>query len=405
MFQYRPQQHAAVNEESSSKDKAAKAALQLPAVPAVQRAEEEPIQTKQAQVAQLKIHVASGEQFDSVNKSIKAPRLKSIAEASKIYLVQSMGDIQKMKQNEDVPVLAPKKHLIGEAHSQSQFPQAAEDWGWGAQLVIEAYSEHEKLKNQAQADKKSNAENKQGGENIMYAKAKGLEDTAVKGLASLVNAQIFQDIVTMARNNQKQEEFEKLTTTEFKKYCKETWQKWKAALGVANSLQTYLQDSDINNNRGIFWSHFKEHDSIEAVLTAKLIKDMEDGLDNIFDQIQQPGVSLLDVGLLCAFLDATEVLIPVVQKLIVSYDPKGFSLNAIERMSDDARIGHGDIDQLNPLRERYMRKNIEAASIPALVKIGAKHVVNLQQAPSANTEGYADYTAFTIKNTANNVEV
>ena len=216
MFQSRPEQQVAVNEASPLEDKASKNVLQLPAVPALQMEEDEPIQHKQDQVAQLKIHVRSGEKFDSVNKTVAAPRLKKIAEASKVYLVRSMGDIDRMKQNEDVPVLAPKKHLIGEAHSQSQFPQVAADWEWGAQLLIEAYSEHEKLKNQPQADKKRDAEGQQGGENIMYAKAKGLEDTAVKGLTELVNAQIFQDIVTMARNNQKQGEFEKLTTHNLK---------------------------------------------------------------------------------------------------------------------------------------------------------------------------------------------
>src|SRR5882757_1382195 len=204
-----------------------KSGLQLPAVPALQKI------SNSEQPAQLKIHVKSGEKFDAPKPTTTAPRLVAIVKSPNIYHVQSMDDMNLMKQQTDVPVLAPKKHLIGEIHSASQFPQVAADWSWAGELLIEAYSQHEKLVSPQQENKKEETKTGATGQDIMYAKAKGLENTAVKGLTNLVNVKLFAPRVQqMAQNNQQPVEFGKMDKNQLKAFCETSWQKCSPAVDV-----------------------------------------------------------------------------------------------------------------------------------------------------------------------------
>jgi hypothetical protein len=394
MYQSRTRRPAAEQDALHSKPSAA--GMRLPAVSPLQKTHDAPVQRK--------IHVKSGEKFDGVSKGVTAPKLKAIANSSAIYLVRSMDDVNAMKLQQDVPVLGPKKHLIGESHSASQFTTAVTDWSWGAELLIEAYSQHETLGSPKQDEKKQASANKNGAEDIMYATAKGLENTAVRGLTDLVNAQIFgKDLLQMARNNQKSGEFDKLDKQQFKTFCENTWQKWSAAIGVVRALIQYLTDS--KKSQEAFWgSYFKEHVFIKSIVTLPLYNKMRDGIDNIIDQTEDLDNSRLDPALLANFLNGTDELIPALRRLIVAYDPKGFTLNQIKDMDEEA-FNSDDIKELDPLRERYMKKNIEAAPVPTLVKIGSNHVTHLLQDLPAKTEGHMNYAAFANKNMANNVEV
>jgi len=356
-------------------------------------------------VFQRKIHVKSGKKYDSASSETDKKTAK-IATADGIYLVQSDNDIDKMKRGEDVPVLAPKRHLIGEVHSASRYSDAVAAWGWGAEPLIESYSKHAKLKNPKQTEKKKTSA-KEGvyDQNFIDAMAKGLEDTAVKGLANLVNAQIFgSKALKIANKCQNVNTFTNLDKVQLKTSCSTIWIKYDLAADVVQSLQDYLQESKAARGFGWFGDYFPEHQQIEQVVTQNLAQCIIAGRKNVSDQYFDENNSHLDPVILTNCNNAIDSLVPLLQKLIVAYDPGVFSLPDIKQASDEAKQSN-DIEKLSPLREAFMVRNIAAAKIPALVKIGIAHVQNLQNNLPAESIPYDDYAAFETKNTWKNVDV
>jgi hypothetical protein len=353
---------------------------------------------------QRKIHVKDGKKYDSVSQGINAPRLKAIAESPAIYLVKSQDDINLMKQNQDAPVLAPRKHLIGEVHNASQFTTAVGDWAWGAQLLIEPYGTHGRLVDSQQAQKRK-APTGDANEQTMWVQAKALEDTAAKSLTNLANARIFgTKMATLAGRLQTPSTFAAIDKLELKTRCTDAWHKLRPALTAANELASYLLASAEERGLGFIGKYFNEHALVKQTVTTALINEIAEGLDNVKAQVDTQATSQLAPAKIAALLTHVDALIPVFQRLVVSYDPAGYKLSEIQQATTNA-LQNKDIGELDSLRERYMRQQIDAAGVPALVKIGAQHVVHLSNNLPAHAEAFADYTAFRDKNTAANVDV
>jgi hypothetical protein len=76
-----------------------------------------------------------------------------------------------------VKILPPAKHVIGETHDLSKFADAVQDWGWGADKMVEAMSSHPRVR---QPKKQTKAvKNKKDPTNYQ---AKELENTVAKQL-------------------------------------------------------------------------------------------------------------------------------------------------------------------------------------------------------------------------------
>jgi hypothetical protein len=352
---------------------------------------------------QRKIHVKDGSKYDRVAPELNAPRLKAIAESPAIYLVRSQGDLTLLKQQQDAPVLAPRKHLIGEHHAASQFTTAVGDWAWGAELLIEPYSSHSRLLDSKREEKQRNPT---GGpdEQTMWTQAKALEDTAAKSLANLANARIFGTrMATLATALQTPSTFQNTSAIALKNACALAWPKCNAALTVATELSRYLLASANERGLGIFGSYFAEHALVAQTLTRTLLTELGEGIDNIKDQYDDQTAVHLSPVKIGAMLNQVDALIPVVQRLVVAYDG-GLNLPGVQLATTGA-IQNDDISHLNPLRERYMSRRITAARVPALVKIGAEHVVNLRNNLPPHTLAFDDYNAFRDHNTADNVDI
>ena len=359
-----------------------------------------------SKITQLKIHVKSGEKFDRTKPETTAPRLVDIANSPNIYYVRSMEDIEQMKASINVPVLANKKHLIGERHEASRFTDAVANWGWAAGMLIEEYSKHEKLKSPLQTEKERSAITEGVyDQNFVHGKAKALEDTGAKGLTLAVNAKIFGTIMLrLATAFQTQEVFAQTNKAELKTNCTTAWHKCSPLMDLVLTLSSYLLKSSQS-----FLFHDKKHDLVSQTLTLDLINQVGAGLDNIKEQSEDKNTLHLNPLHIQNFINRADQLVPVMQQLIVAYDNKDFSLEDIQGMTTAAQPGgntdRGDIGALDPLREKYMRKNINAAKVPSLVKIGRQHVGHMTDNLPANSIPYNDYVDFEAKNTADNVDL
>ena len=356
-------------------------------------------------VVQRKIHVKGGKKYNRVEPTVVAPKLTALATSPNIYYVRSAEDIGKMKASEDVPVLANKKHLIGERHNESSFNTAVANWGWAAGMLIEEYSTHKKLKSPKQT-KKEGTDTTEGtyDQNFVHANAKALEDTAAKGLTLAVNGQIFgAQVLRFATAIQSPETFSQTNKAQLKDACATAWHKCSPLMDLTLTLASYLAKSAQST-----FFHDKKHDLVRSVITAPLIGAVGAGLDNMREQLLDENSVHLDVDIIQNFIDKADQLVPVLQELIVAYDNKDFSLQNIRQMTTAAQPGgnteHGNVGALDPLREKYMIKNINAAKVPTLVKIGRQHVGHMEDAPPAHSITYNDYTNFEAKNTANNVD-
>ncbi len=358
-----------------------------------------------SKATQFKIHVKSGEKYNGVNEDITAPKLIVIANSPEIYFVRTNEDIEKMKNKEDVPVLANKKHLIGERHDASRFTEAVADWGWAVSMLIEEYSKHDKLKNPKKAEKEnSKVTDGQYDQDFIYGKAKALEDEAAKDLTLTINGKIFAGkILTFATLFQIPTNFTTTDKAQLKTTCEAAWHKCDPVMDVALTLVDYYRKSTKQ------WFSLKKHDLIQNTLTGEFLKEIGIGLDNIKEQIDDENNLHLDPVKIQNFLNRANELVPVMQQLIVAYDNKDFNLQQIEAMSEKALIAgpyqSGDIGEFDPLREKYMRNNINRASRPTLIKIGRQHVVHLANDLPANTIAHNDYTDFEVYNTASKVVV
>ena len=352
---------------------------------------------------QMRVHVRSGKRYEGA-KPETVGKIRDIANAAGTFLVQSDEDIQAMKGGQDAPILAPKKHLIGEHHERSEFTRAVEAWGWGTTMLIEPYSTHERLKNPSEQALRSGARVTEGtyDESFMFAKAQALENTAAKGLTNLVNAQIFgAKAVRIAETSS--EAFRLLDQRDLTTACEQIQQKYGVAAAVATSLASYFRESTEERGLGILGSYFPEHALIQQTVTVTLLREIGEAQENVSNQVRDPTRLVLDKAILAKCNAHIDALVAILQKLVAAFD-RGVRLDQVERMSGEA-LANRDVGKLDPLRERYMVANINAAAVPALVKIGRQHVDHLKTRLPAETVAYDDYAAFRDKNTFRNVDV
>jgi hypothetical protein len=354
---------------------------------------------------QRTISVKGGKRYSSLPQGYEAPRFKALAESPSLYLVRTQADADRMLQQNDVPVLAPKKHLIGETHIQSRFTDAVKDWAWGAELLIEAYGDNKRLTDSAQQDKRNKPTGSEE-EQLMWRKAKALEDHSAKALTNLVNARIFiSNLLRMADAfTRTSSAFASQDKDALKDLCSSVWQKCNPALTVTLELARYVRESTAERGWGILGSYFPEHEVVQKAVTVELIEGIGKGLDNIKDQIDHPDECRLSPERLRAMSIRIEILIPVLQRLVVAQDPSGFSLGELQEATR-LSVEQNSIDPLNSVRERYMRQRIAAAGLPTLVKIGSAHVSNLRDGLPEHALAFDSYDQFEAANTAERVEV
>jgi hypothetical protein len=189
-----------------------------------------------------------------------------------------------------------------------------------------------------------------------------------------------------------------------KENCDLAWQKGNLALFVARELARYLRESAESPFLGIFGSYFHGHEAVKKAVTAELFGDIGAALDSIKQQYDDPGGVHLSAPKIEKMLQRIDTLIPVLQELVVAYDPN-VKLEQVQKATKRAIKGK-KIDAMSPLRERYMRRRIEEARIPSLVKIGAAHVQHLRNmSMPANTLGFDSFEEFETKNTFQNADI
>jgi hypothetical protein len=66
--------------------------------------------------------------------------LSAKADHADTYLVNREKDLTLRAKGQNSRILSPHRHLIGELHNASRFDEALEDWGWGADKMLEGLS-------------------------------------------------------------------------------------------------------------------------------------------------------------------------------------------------------------------------------------------------------------------------
>jgi hypothetical protein len=355
------------------------------------------------QTIQRKIRVQDGRVYAAADEGTNQ-RFRRIVQSPATYLARSGQDLHQMKTGNDAPLLAPRKHLIGECHSASQFTTAVHDWAWGAEMLTEAYSSHRRLIDSAKEEKQS-APTGNADEQVLWRQAGALEDRGAAALADLVNARIVATRLLQTTNALHGSGILPEQTPRFTGACELGWKKCKLALIVALELTRYISDSSKARGWGIFGSYFPDHQLVAGVVNEQLLAELGGGLDNIMAQLDDMSRLHLEPAKLLRILVHIDALIPVLRSLVASHDPHGHTETELKTATDSA-IAHRDIGRLSPVRERYMRQRIESAGVPTLVRIGQGHVANLRKnGLPQQTLAFDDYQAFRLKNSFLQVDV
>jgi hypothetical protein len=342
---------------------------------------------------QLKLKVKDGKEYRSIDGKINAPRLRKLIESSAMYFINSDSEVDNIRDGNNVPVLISKKHLIGEHHSQSNFLNAVRDWGWAASILIEQYSQHQKLKSPLQTERESSTSTDGVyDEKYLHKNAKGLEDAAAKGLSNAVNSKLFgEKLLQFAQKMQNPRLFASLSVAQIQDFCESAFRKMSPLSDVVMMLINYLTKS----NQNLFFKD-KLHNQVLGTITPDLLIEVNSCINNVREQYLNPSRAFLDPNKIISFLNHADAIIALMRELVVAYDPSGFKGHEIQNMITDTN-NTKDIGKMSPLREKYMANNIAHTPAPVLVQIGVNHADSLK-GKIADAISYKDYTEFVTEN-------
>ncbi|HEY8954652.1 hypothetical protein [Chitinophaga sp.] len=336
------------------------------------------------------------------------PRAEKAILAEGIYLIKNEEDLKNVRKGTfgDIPMLPPFKHLIGEIHTQSRFKEAIQNWGWGANCMLEGFSANEHMADVAADDIRKD-------ESSVYHNTLPLEDTIAKDLTSAINAtRRLQELTTATGKIENAAKSVRrplptkeapLTATDqiaslYRKAIDSLTTSAKQAKGpifflieINQNLKNYLKTKGMDTAEKYSYLYNEE-----------IKKSVNDALNDIEDQADaddayyylnheklQTAVTYLS--------QITTYLMEILQthdsEASEQFDVPGSVKNAIQT----------GIDPMSPIREHYMINNINnKLGIPGLVSLGREHLNNVA-AGVPNAKAHESYSTFEEETKADKV--
>jgi hypothetical protein len=376
-------------------------------VPAVQRK----IRTK----AEARTYAAVAE----LGNVVPADEVKRRIEDQKTYLAQSKAQILAWTEDAKTPMLSPHRHLVGETHDASRFTSdVIPQWGWGATVVAEGLNMSHSVPD-VHSPKVIGQR-----EHALYG-AKPLENLPAYTMNALSMAmwrlKVIQTYAGMARGaargyveastsndepkkSQSKQNFEK-ATTRMKQQQADLGEWWEHHVDPAlesfkvtatNALKVGEGDTELTKARHVFalaaravWGRLAAGLKKAMTVPYSIFTSWNDTPGTLSTLIDDTDELWKDLNLLGTHVTKFAELDLAVEKLQGRVDPTQTWKTATEGTALTLK----PLDATNPLREAFMAHHIDAAAVPALVRLGDEHVENLR---GKITDGayYKDYAAF-----------
>ncbi|CAL1518619.1 hypothetical protein [Chitinophaga sp. MM2321] len=361
-------------------------------------------------VVQRKILLRNNKVYSDIVKEDTGPVIK-MKKSRDNFLMQNLDDISKVNAGkaEDVHILSPHRHLIGETHTASQFAQAVTDWGWGARQLRENLSDNKLMPHKAGDKLRATKGSTEYG-------SLPLEDTMVKNLATAVISrddlrnlsQIYklvalQKIVAEEKEKEKNNE-DKIVSLESilgsltpliiddKKNDEKEKEEPKhpvpslradrpsinnievanTALQALHQIAAILEDlTNYAIKENSLLGFFSARDLPKEILTM-----LEEG--NLFETLDEVGLSIRafirgntvpDVAVLNKGIALMDHVITFYKLIIEKHQPdlfKNYNVAAAD-----------NLDSLDAPREEKMAQHIAQSPIPSLTKVGRDHLPGL----------------------------
>lgn len=335
------------------------------------------------------------------------------------YLIRAVADIVYYTKGIDprIPVLTPKKHLIGESHNASRFDEAVTDWGWpgGAAVMREGLNTHPAMRDLNAEQRTADPEDESFG-------AKPLESTVAKSLAEIVLLRSYMDRLERSIGAYETNE------NAIAKLANPTPADGPVKLKprIAGNLKT--TSASIYNRWGEFQSIVANArayassvpSSARAALTAA--NDLHDqlidhgsGFDNgarlLLGEIEAQATETGDACKVRGGL--VKIMLRQVDKLAVAFHAimvqdlrqespdlldssrgEGKDIGA-DTLLDRTKSSAQTLSAMFPAREHFMAQNIAGnLDKPALVQVGSHHLPGLKARNIPDVVTHDDYDAF-----------
>lgn len=301
------------------------------------------------------------------------------------FLVLSADDWARLEKKDmkNIRVLKPARHLIGEYHNKSAFAKAVADWGWGAQFLLEAFTDHALIREPAAETKlKQDAQNPLRG-------GKALEDRVAKQILVVNMSEYHVAVLRRLKQKQKQSALTEDDVSSGKSNAKLLRGHLGNLQEVNESLKAYKHDNKREDLPGL-----------QGIRQLAEIKGKQELLTKLNENLAKTSYTVewafKKMDKLAQMLDAMAMAL-----LGIAHDEgkqlfqdSGLDGNRAIFRKNPEDAGDAGALPVNAFREYHMGQKIKALSLPGLVKVGLGHITSLAQQKLPDTVVYDSYEDF-----------
>lgn len=322
--------------------------------------------------------------------------LDKAANAAELYTVKTAAALTELAEGKDQDVLLPSRHLIGELHNASQFPEIKSDWPGVPTMVEGEHTIRETglqqkgstafkaiLQSQASADLPlENYHAASLARLIIYLTLwNGFQESPKRANSEHYLLQRAASMVAIFNN------YAEVATAVFKSGMDASWFKiWPAYAG------------EIEKAYGAMFDLLVEAASQETLVCLQRIQTASRNGSTTVPAMTTRELAVVRnwlramVEIVGAILTASAKGHPAEANIALEAKAARTHVDANYKTMADSATAHG---LTNPTRERFMAEQIGAAPVPSLIKAGSAHVQRLRNAGIAHATFHDDANAFT----------
>ncbi len=299
--------------------------------------------------------------------------VSNLLSSDKVYLIQSHDDFEQLCNSDPdgIQIVTPKRHIIGEDHTQSRFEEYEERWGWGAGLIHEVNTKHP-----------TTGIRRDGA-------VKPLEDTIVKHVAVLMHSiEIVQSSAHLIRQISDQLEPEMPPAADVNGQLKFAAEQTIPEVAYAIEVGTDLAKFELPED---------EADDAAAATNELVgrLADLTAAQNDLRSRPDNAPLTSLEVAKFVTAIAAGKIWTQMDELLGCCKKIARQESAELNLYPTDNVILEGGFAAFNPLREHHMGINIKAhGDLPLLVAVGAAHLKGLKGQGISDAEFHDDYTGF-----------
>jgi len=354
---------------------------------------------------QMKLKVAGGATYnreEEISEMVDdASVIKGLLEHPDTYLVKTSGDIRKLANDEEIDILSPNKHIVGENHDDSKFGEITASWPGVPKMGEGNYMVHETDltlgKKQDDSGKKTLEEN---------MNSRGADTLPLENFHTAAQARLVAYLVIV---NSHQYEKSETSNRYIKARARDILNAIWAYLNVG--VSAFMRGNDDATFGGVFGGKFERKiEELYADMYDFLQKDEEnkaarETIDGLVQDTINPDE--LSTKQLTQIRNLIKGLIPKISAILKESTKAQETKNSMiaETTKIDKFVGdQGNalrgkdmqraLNTVNPARETYMKKQIGTLGKPGLVKVGRAHLAGLKTLDVPDATYYDDYNDF-----------